>query len=317
MDNIIGGYFELELKKGKHYHNKCLNLNTVRNCLEYVLLSRKYSKIFIPYYICKSILEPIEKLGLEYEFYFIDNNLDPIFEKEISLTEALLYVNYFGLKQNTVRVLSKKYKNLIVDNSQAFFAKRVDCIDTFYSPRKFIGVSDGAYLYTDSYIDVDLEEDISFNRFMHLLKRADVAVENGYIDFKENEHLLSNQPIRKMSKLTEKILMSVDYEFIKTRRKENFLYLENELGVYNRFSFKLSQGNVPMVYPFLSNKKGLKQKLISEKIYVSTYWSDVYDLCQLSDWEYEISSEAVFLPIDQRYKKNDMLRIVEVLKKML
>ncbi len=34
--DAIGGYFELELRKGEHYHKDALKLNTARNCFEYV-----------------------------------------------------------------------------------------------------------------------------------------------------------------------------------------------------------------------------------------------------------------------------------------
>ena len=32
----IGGYFELELRGGEHYHKDAIRLNTARNCFEYV-----------------------------------------------------------------------------------------------------------------------------------------------------------------------------------------------------------------------------------------------------------------------------------------
>ena len=48
----IGGYFELELRKGKHYHENALRLNSARNAFEYILRVRNYKKIYIPYYTC-------------------------------------------------------------------------------------------------------------------------------------------------------------------------------------------------------------------------------------------------------------------------
>ena len=51
---------------------------------------------------------------------------------------------------------------------------------------------------------------------------------NGYasLDYKKAEQRLINQPIKKMSHLTNKILSSIDYERIKEKRKENFEYLQ-------------------------------------------------------------------------------------------
>ena len=33
----IGGYFELELHKGEHYHKDAIRLNSGSNCFEYIL----------------------------------------------------------------------------------------------------------------------------------------------------------------------------------------------------------------------------------------------------------------------------------------
>lgn len=66
----IGGYFGLELNNKNEYHSKAIRLNTGRNALEYILRTKKYHKIYLPYYTCKVLLEPIIKLNLLYEFYF-------------------------------------------------------------------------------------------------------------------------------------------------------------------------------------------------------------------------------------------------------
>ena len=146
----VGGYFELELRKGEHYHKKALRLNTARNCFEYVLRSRGWKKVYIPYYTCEVMLEPIKKMGINHEFYHINEFFEPVSFPKLAETEAFLYTNYFGLKQSCVELLAKQFGNhLIVDNAQAFFAEPIEGIDTFYSARKFFGVADGAYLYTN------------------------------------------------------------------------------------------------------------------------------------------------------------------------
>ena len=120
----IGGYFELELPKGEHYHKKAIRLNTARNCFEYVLRARGYAKVYIPYYTCEVMLEPIIKLGLDYEFYHINDQLELQNLPKLSENEAILYTNYFGLKQNCVKRLAAEYGiQLIVDNAQAFYAE--------------------------------------------------------------------------------------------------------------------------------------------------------------------------------------------------
>ena len=88
--NPIGGYFSLELTVKECCHPNALALNTGRNCLEYVLRCRKYSKVFIPYYTCGVVMEPFHKLGVAYEYYHINQQLELAEEITLNGDEALL-----------------------------------------------------------------------------------------------------------------------------------------------------------------------------------------------------------------------------------
>lgn len=310
----IGGYFELEVKRGQHYHDNAIRLNTARNCFEFVLRVRNCRKVYVPYYTCEVMLEPIQKLGLDYEFYHINERLEPAVLPDLGPDEAFLYTNYFGLKQNCVKRLSSFYgQQLIVDNAQAFFDMPIEGIDTFYSARKFFGVADGAYLYTDKPIPWVLERDCSSQRMSHLLKRFDLGAEEGYPDFRRNDDDLIGQDIKTISNLTDALLSGIDYNGIRRKRRDNYHCLDRELIESNRMQFELDNNAVPMVYPYLTDGFSLKKKLIDNRIYVATYWPNVYKWCQHGDWEYELADRMVFLPIDQRYDQNDMDRIIETI----
>jgi hypothetical protein len=316
-NSSIGGYFELELRQGEHFHKNAIKLNTARNCLEYVIRVKKYSKIYIPYYTCEVMLEPLKKCKVDYEFYSIDKQLDPQFEYLLNENEAFLYTNYFGFKNKTVTELVKIYQNqLIVDNSQAFYAKPVHGIDTFYSARKFFGVPDGAYLYTDKYLPDELGQDSSYTRMGHLLKRIDINSEDGYVAFRNNDDSLINQPILKMSKLTDRLLKSVDYEKIMNQRIQNYSFLEKELSNSNNLKIPLDNNVIPMVYPYLSKKKGLRQFLIENKIYIPIYWENVKRWTNKVKGCYEkfLVDNLICLPIDQRYNKRDLLKILNLVQ---
>ena len=311
----IGGYFGLELNKGKEYYPDLIKLNTGRNCLEYILRIRKYSKIYIPYFTCEVILEPLRKLNIEFEFYSIDENLDILFNQDLREEEAILVNNYFGIKDKEIVMYSKKYKNIIVDNSQAFYHKPLNRIDTFYSPRKFFGVPDGAYLSSCKELDEDFERDVSYNRMSHLLKRLDVSASHGYSEFKKNDAILIEQPIKKISNLTRKILSSIEYENVKMIRERNFKYLHSVLKEYNGINIDISDLNGPMVYPYLSSNSGrLKKILIQNRIYVATYWPNVLNWCDTDSIENKITTRLLPLPVDQRYGKSDMDIIIKILE---
>lgn len=310
----IGGYFSLELPLREEYHKDAIRLNTGRNCLEYILHARGYKKVYVPYYTCEAVLEPVNKLGIPYEFYHIDIHFEIKERFTLKADEALLYTNYFGLKQRYVEQLAEQTGfRLIVDNTQAFYANPIQGIDTFYTCRKFFGVADGAYLYTDKLLDDEFVQDESYDRMAHLLKRIDLSAEQGFADFRKVDDGLDNQSIRKMSKLTQRILQSIDYEAAAKKRRENFQILHEVLGEENYLVLTLDEDTVPMVYPFLAPIKGLREKLIENKVFIARYWPNVLDWTTKDDIEYLLAYEMQPLPIDQRYDKIDLKRIIDVI----
>lgn len=310
MNEAIGGYFELELRQGEHYHTSALNLSTARNCFEYILRARGYRHIYIPYYTCDVLLEPLEKLSLNYTFYHIDKTLDPVSLPKLGQDEAFLYTNYYGLKQATVERLASQYgSRLIVDNAQAFFAERLIGIDTFYSARKFFGVPDGAYLYTDCMLQDEIKRDYSYDRMMHLLKRVDMSAEDGYLDFQRSEQQLCNQPIRLMSALTHRILSSIDYESAKKKRRACFRAMERVLGTPG-CSLTIDENAVPMVFPYWSEDPTLRKRLIEHRIYVATYWPNVMKWTNGNAYENELVDKLIPLPLVDKVSVNQINELI-------
>lgn len=311
----IGGYFSLELPIHNLYHSRALALNTGRNCLEYILRVRKYHKVYIPYYTCDVLLEPFRKLDVAYEFYQINANLEIAEKLVLQQGEALLYTNYFGLKQRYIDQLATQYgQRLIVDNTQAFYAKPIEGIDTFYTCRKFFGVPDGAYLYIDKILDEDLEQDLSWERMTFLNKRIDIGAEAGYTDFKKLSHSLTGQPIKRMSKLTERLMYSIDYQAIAQHRRENYHYLHEHLASSNLLKLYMDEDMVPMVYPYFSDEEGLREILIKNKVFVARYWPNVLEWASRDSLESKLTQRVQHLPVDQRYGINEMNRIIGIIK---
>lgn len=311
----IGGYFGLELPLTAEYHSSAIALNTGRNCLEYILRVRGYKHVYLPFYSCDVLLEPFKKLGIRYSFYHINESLEISTPISLGDGEALLYINYYGLNQRYVDALSAEYgQRLIVDNTQAFYAHPIQGIDTFYSCRKFFGVSDGAYLYCDKSLGIDLEQDRSWDRMTHLLKRLDISPEAAYADFARQDELLKGNPMRSMSPLTRRIMMSIDYQRVKNKRRENYTVLDSALKQRNAISLPMDSDATPMVYPFLTTDPCLRQRLIDNKVYVATYWPNVMEWVGHDSLEYTLTCNLVLLPVDQRYGSHDMKRLLSLVK---
>lgn len=313
----IGGYFGLETPNGEEYHKNAIRLNTGRNCLEYILRARGYKKVYIPYYTCDVVLEPFKKLGISYQFYHVNIHLEIRDEIVLKEGEALLYTNYYGLKQRYAEKLATQYGNrLIVDNTQAFYAKPIARIDTFYTCRKFFGVPDGSYLYTDHLLDVELEQDQSYERMLSLTKRIDLSPEAGYQDFHNISKSLVGQPIKRMSKLTQRMMQSIDYESAAMRRRDNYEKLHETLRYDNNVVLPLEDDAVPMVYPYLVPVKDLREKLIENKIFVARYWPNVLEWTTKDDIEYPLAYQMQPLPVDQRYGMDEMKYLIKIIQNL-
>jgi hypothetical protein len=304
----IGGYFELELPSFQQYHSEAIALNSGRFCLEFILRCRKYSKVYVPYFTCDSVVEPLIKLGIPYEFYQIDKDYHIVDNIRLSGNEALMYTNYWGLQGDYCNQLAEKYgRQLILDYTQAFFAKPINGIDTFYSCRKFFGVPDGGYLYTDLQADFDIEQDISYTRMDSLVKRIDLSPEEGYKDFNRISENFQQMPIRYMSKFTKRMMRAINYQDVFNKRRANYEILRKSLG-----GKELSSDEVPMIFPYMTNDgQSLRNHLIQNKIFVAKYWPNVEEWAGKDTLETYMTNNILPLPIDQRYGEDDMNRIIK------
>jgi hypothetical protein len=309
----IGGYFELELQHSKSYlHADAIALNTGRNCFEYILRANKPSRVYMPKFTCDAMLEPLQKLGIPFTYYALNEKLEIETSVDLKKEELIVYTNYFGLKDEYSKTLGQKYgNNLILDCSQALYFEPLSKGHTFYSPRKFFGIADGGLLYTNTTLQEEMPTDVSYKRLTHLTKRIDLGPEAGYEDFKIDDASLSNKPIMEMSRLTRDMLASIDFANALQKRKQNFNFLHAQLKEKNKLSLDVDSA-CPMVYPYRSDDKMLRQRLIDNKVFVATYWPNVFDWCRKGEVEYTLAETILPLPIDQRYDLKDIERVLQV-----
>ena len=98
------------------------------------------------------------------------------------------------------------------------------------------------------------------------------------------------------------------------KRKENFNYLHQALSHSNKIKWDIHQDETPMVYPFYSENKNLRNVLIDHKIYMAQYWPNVADLVKKNTIEYNYSVNLFHLPIDQRITKLELDKIIKIIK---
>ena len=130
---------------------KKLYLNLARNSLRYIIKTYKIKELNIPYYLCKTVRQSIVKEGCKPLFYHIDDNFMP--QKTFDENEYVLYPNYFGICDKNVKILSKKYPKIIIDNSHSFYSSP-EGFACFNSARKFLREKN-LHLMDSVIIDID------------------------------------------------------------------------------------------------------------------------------------------------------------------
>lgn len=316
----IGGYFELADKDCDcgRMPVEGVALNTCRNALEYIILQLADAKrIYVPYYTCEAVIEPLKRLPITYEFYHINEQLEIAEDIQLDTGDYLIANNYFGIKDAYIALLAEKYgERLIVDNAQALFAPMIPGIKAAYSARKYVGVADGGFAVgVSAEPAMSFEIDNSYGHDSHLYIRKEKGAEAGFKDYQTNECKLDNQPIRRMSPQTMTILSHIDYDSVIEKRRQNYQYLSNVLGEKNLLKLPSMDSFIcPMAYPFMTSDESLRARLIENKIFVARYWPNVCEWCDESDLELKLSIGILPLPIDHRYNDIEMNIIIQILK---
>lgn len=309
----IGGYIELDTCRHAMLHEDAILLNCGRNALAYLLEAKGIKKLYLPYFLCDSVANVCKKYGVEVAFYHIGENWLP---KDLVIDgDAWLYiVNFYGqITREDLARLAEVHNNVIIDNAQAYFDAPLANVDTLYTCRKFFGVSDGAVLYTNSKLERSLEIDESFNRIHYVLGRYERTASEFYEEAAQNNDIFDNEPIKEMSRLTKNLLRSIDYEYVKQVRTNNFAYLHEKLREVNKLNIRLIEG--AFMYPLLiDDGMKIRKQLQQMKIYIPTLWPNVLEECEPDTLEYKFAAEILPIPVDQRYGIEDMEYLVEVIR---
>ena len=286
----------------------------VENALAYLCEVKKIKKIYLPYFLCSSVPNLCEKLGVKYEYYHINKKFEPYFEQELSDNEWLYIVNFYGqLDIDYLTTLKQKYNRIIVDNAQNYFQMPAEGVDTLYTCRKYFGVADGAFLYTDMLLSRMIPRDNSFERMHFLLGRFERSANEFYSEYVANNKLFATEPVKRMSRLTNNLLHGIDYKMVAMKRQRNFDFLNVEFQCINELELKSVYG--AFMYPLLiQNGSVVRKELQKEKIYIPTLWPNVLEECNPDSLEYRYATNILPIPVDQRYEIEDMKYLTEVIK---
>ncbi|MBO7933461.1 hypothetical protein J6358_27390 [Burkholderia pseudomallei] len=313
IDDAIGGYFSLELPDGgRELHPSALCFQSARAAFLALLRAHAPNAVWVPWYLCESMLESLHVSGTSIRRYALASDLScPTIPLEDG--EWLLYVNYFGVCERHVDDVLRRHPpdRVLIDNAHALFSAPRRCLATLYSPRKFVGVPDGGYLVTGMPVPLPEQTDNgSVSRCRHLLTRLEAGAEAGYASYVEAEVSLRLQEPRRMSPLTQRMLASIDYATVRARRAENFRFLHTHLCKINHVAIEVDSDCAPLCYPLIGAPQSMRDAWRAQRIYTATYWPDLRKAPGVPDFERGLPDAALFIPCDQRLSPERLMPLV-------
>ena len=334
-NTIIGGLFGLEYEETpkevtpSFISGRDLFLVNGRSGIWLLVNRLRPPQVWVPSYLCHTILGAITPNATVLRFYEVDYDLrirSSQWISEVNFGDLVIFIDYFGFPYDHQIGASVKEKGawLLEDACQALLSNHVGKISDFalFSPRKWIGVPDGGILRfpeSNPINGISLETHTA----AWWLKALQATILRREFDdglptrewfklFREAEDTAPTGPYA-MSQLTKAIIeYSVDYSFVAKRRRDNYCKLLEKLADYAVF-VQIDPDVVPLGFPVrVAKRNAIRQALFDHQIYPPVHWLIEGIIPPEYEDSHRLAGEIMTLPCDQRYGPEDMKRIAEV-----
>lgn len=346
-NDIIGGEFEFRIPTThgnvSSLAKKIFSEGTIyasgRAALYQILIYArnllKKSVVYLPDYLCESVIEAARLTKLDIRFYHVTPELSADFsalsKKELDNAVVLL-INYFGGTDNesSISELRKISESVCVveDNVQAFFdmlSHDSNADFVFTSFRKSLPVPDGGWVKTSFKGMPKPETDNNFSSYKiagGILKGerlSEYFADEIYLELlNRGERLIENNYESWCSRFTLDTLGSMDFVVMSNCRQRNAKYVIDglsEIGISPILSFKPNA--VPLFVPVrLPDRDKIRRALFADNIFCPVHWPLSYDIEKL-ERGCELSQTELSLIVDHRYGLEDMERMMKIIKRHL
>lgn len=341
----LGSEFWAVPKSEKQNNLLCGNLRHTlsgRTALELIAADLKAERgaksIYMPAYCCDSMIEPFKKQGYEIKLYAVEPYSKTVHRQVFTDhgCDAILLLDYFGFESEETAVFAMMEKlrgtAVIVDRVQSAFSetKALEYADyTVTSWRKwFFSNAAEAEKKCGEWL-VNPPKKIN-ERYISLRKeaarlKADYMAKGGnkaaFLNmFREAEELL-DEDYSEYAADAESLeqLMTVDTDFIISRRRENAALIYDELEKLPTETIRplyaqMGESAVPLFVPVLVKpevRAQLRQHLIKNEVYCPIHWpSELGGANKLYDGE-------LSLICDQRYGAEDIKRQMTLISEFI
>jgi hypothetical protein len=294
-------------------------------------------KIYLPSYLCNSILQPFKELSLKFDFYGHFPHLTP--NIDYSIKNSLIYIiDYFGIEALSNKEIEElSDSNLIIlDITHSIFNKKRfkiknENVIMIASLRKVFPIPDGGVIYCKNSINI---KKLQYDGYVKMLEA--MFLKKYYININNDESLKeyflklyrsyeklkdnNNIKVYEIPQISVEILRNLNIKNILLKRKENLDYIYKNLVDNDIFAtlFKREEIKSPFFMPLLFKNEKLREiyrkKLINSNIYPPIHWELPTDIPLTFKYEHDLSKRILSIPIDQRYGLKEMDYIINKLK---
>lgn len=331
---MIGGEFEIDPNATKGIFKEQENTyyySSGRAALYQILKSiiDHNKHIWLPDYLCNTVINSVERAGYLYSFYELNDNLevsiDDLTRNGFQSSDVILLINYFGLQhlQGITTKIRDKYPSAIIieDDVQAFFEfhenPNPEADYRYSSLRKTFAIPDGAPVYTKHPMPLAMEEN-TFAPFKYKaaylkFRRDTLQNDEEYLSqFKIGNDLIDSNLDSVMSVESKALYGALDIEEVKRKRKANSKYIVDALSKAGiKTVLPIPDDCTPLFVPiWLEKRDDIRKKMFAKEVFCPVHWP--LEGLKLKKGA-EMAEHELSLIVDQRYEAND---IEEILKKL-
>jgi hypothetical protein len=334
---ISGGMFGLEFSSASiapAFMREPKQLLLTGRCgIKLLVDGLKPAQVWMPSYLCCSMLDPVDPGRSEVKFFEIGYDLQTTsleWLDQVQPGSLVILIDYFGFPcdKQVAREARARGAYVLDDASQALLSGHVGSQADYvlYSPRKTVGVPDGGILRSlgaSSLPAVELmppPRDLWLQGLKACVGRREFDRFGGdrswFELFRQVEVGYPVGPYR-MSELSEMLLeVGVDYAQVAEVRRANYTYLAESLGDYALFK-RLDAHTVPLGFPIrVPNRDKVRQFLFDHAIYPPIHW-ELDRVPQEFAESHRLSADIMTIPCDQRLEPEDIMRTADLLHSVL
>lgn len=318
--------------------------------LLYTYLKETVTKVLLPSYICDSVIhafpqEQVVFYELQDDFVVDEQALVALIQTN-DYDGSIFYINhYFGKIQpidmlERIQELCKKHRMIIIeDTTQSIFSK-IQTIGDYCicSLRKWMPIPDGAVIYSQKKLPVEwgnIEHAKASAKIEAMILKKFFLAQNTFYKSLKNEEKINEiyrqifvteenridekDRVYAISDISAFLLRCMDISLIGKRRKENYIFLQEQLK--NNGLSLYGQGNFRNEYvPYVAlmqmrkdNRDDFRKYLMEHRIYCAVHWpvtnKEQKQCFHVNEW----TENLISLPIDQRYDAKEMQYLSEMI----